>query len=69
MKIAQFNYLFPPKFSSYEQTQKAKLLHYMLLADFIGALVTGTTNFMHGWYNEAIFLFLFAAVCLIEART
>ncbi len=58
-------YLFPPKFSGYEETQKAKLLHYMLLAAIAGSLVIGTINFQKGWYPETTFLFSFTGISLV----
>jgi len=60
MKTAWFAFLLPPKFNNYEQAQKAKLLHYMLLTVFLGALVTTYTNFSNGWFLEATILFLLA---------
>jgi putative nucleotidyltransferase with HDIG domain len=60
-----FIYFFPPKFSGYEQTQKAKLLHYMLLVAIAGSMIIGIINFQKGWYPEATFLFSFAGISLI----
>lgn len=65
MKTFGLNYLSPPQFSNYEQNQKARLLHYMLLAAFLGALIYGLTNFLNGWYTESILLSLFAGICLL----
>lgn len=65
MKTSWFTFLLPPQFSSYEKTQKTRLLHYLLLASFLGALVFGIINFLKGWYNEATFLSLFAVICLL----
>lgn len=59
------NYLFPPKFSGYEETQKAKLLHYMLLTAIAGSLVIGIVNLSNGWYLEATFLFALTGFSLI----
>ncbi len=64
MKTSRFILLSPPQFSSYEQTQKAKLLHYTLLAAFLGSLIIGVTNFINGWTVEATTLLIFASVCL-----
>jgi len=64
MKTSLLSLLSPPQSSSYEQTQKAKLLHHMLLAAFLGALVIGITNFMNGWYTEAFYLFIFTSISL-----
>jgi HD-GYP domain-containing protein (c-di-GMP phosphodiesterase class II) len=65
MKTSWFTFLSPPQFSNYEQTQKAKLLHYMLLAAFLGALTIGITNFIYGWIVEATVLLIFASICLV----
>jgi hypothetical protein len=65
MKSSWFIFLSPPQFSSYEQTQKAKLLHYMMLAAFLGSLIIGITNFINGWTIEATLLLIFASVCLV----
>ena len=65
MNTSWLIYLSPPQFPSYEQTQKARLLHYMLLAAFLGAAVIGVINFRKGWYPEAIFLFTFTVISLI----
>ena len=65
MKTSWFIFLSPPQFSSYEQTQKAKLLHYMLLAAFLGSMIIGITNFINGWIVEATLLLIFASVCLV----
>ena len=65
MKTSWFIFLSPPQFPSYEQTQKAKLLHYMLITAFLGSLVIGITNFLNGWYPEATILALFAGISLV----
>jgi putative nucleotidyltransferase with HDIG domain len=65
MKTSWFILLSPPQVPSYEQTQKAKLLHYMLLAAFLGSLVIGITNFINGWTIEATLLLIFASICLV----
>jgi len=65
MKTSWFIFLSPPQFSSYEQTQKAKLLHYMMLAAFLGSVIIGITNFINGWTVEATLLLIFASVCLV----
>lgn len=62
---ALVNYLFPPKFSGYEETQKAKLLHYMLLTAIAGSLVIGIVNLLNGWFLETAFLFAFTIFSLI----
>jgi HD-GYP domain-containing protein (c-di-GMP phosphodiesterase class II) len=65
MKTSWFTYLSPPQFSSYEQSQRAKLLHYMMLAAFLGSLVIGIINFINGWTVEATLLLVFAIICLV----
>jgi hypothetical protein len=65
MKTSWFTHLSPPQFSSYEQSQRAKLLHYMMLAAFLGSLVIGIINFLNGWTVEATLLFVFAIICLV----
>jgi len=37
----------------------------MLLIAFFGAILTGISNFINGWFNEALSLFLFAIFCLL----
>ncbi len=61
MKVS---FLLPPESSDYEQSQKAKLLHYMLFAIFGGSLLTSIGNYLNGWINETIFLSLLAITCL-----
>ncbi len=65
MKTSRFIYLFPPQFSGYEETQKAKLLHYMLLTAIAGSLIIGIVNLINGWFLEATFLFAFTVFSLI----
>jgi putative nucleotidyltransferase with HDIG domain len=65
MKASWFTFLIPPQFPNYEQTQKAVLLHYMLLAGFIAGLLIGLFNLLNCWYNETVFLFLFAGICAL----
>jgi len=64
MKTSWFTLLSHPQFPGYEQTQKSKLLHYMLLAAFLGGSIFGVINLLEGWYTEAVFLFLFAGFSL-----
>ena len=65
MKRSWFSYFLPPQFSSYEQTQQARLLHFMLAAVFFGASFTTVTNLTHQWYVEAGLLFLLAIAALV----
>ncbi len=58
------NFLFSSKSSNYEQAQKAKLLHYMLLSIFGSSSLAGIGNLLNGWTKETIFLSLLAAICL-----
>ena len=62
MKTTWVRFLSPPKFSSYEQEQKARLLHYMLVAVFVGGLVTGISNYVNGWIIETYILSLLTLV-------
>lgn len=64
MQIPLLRYWLPPKGINYEQTQKARLVHVMLLASFISGLLFGVANLSHGWRSETILLFLLAAICL-----
>lgn len=64
MKNSWFGFMFPPKYSDHEQGQRAKLLHYMLIAVVISALVTSISNYSHGWIAESIILALLTIVCL-----
>ncbi len=64
MKASWFRFFLPPKFISYEKTQMAKLLHYMLLGSFTGGMIFGSINLSKGWLNETVFLFSLAAICL-----
>jgi HD-GYP domain-containing protein (c-di-GMP phosphodiesterase class II) len=64
-KTSWLTFLSPPQFSNYEETLTAKLLHYMLIAGFLGALIIGGTNFINGWTTEATFLMVFALICLV----
>jgi len=66
MNTSWLIFLFPPRFSGYEQTQKAKLLHYMLLAAIVGSFVIGMVNFQNGWRTEATFLFTFTGISLVS---
>lgn len=65
MKTRRFDFLFPPEFPGYEQTQKARLLHVMLLVAFLGASIIGLTNFLNDWHTEATYLFGFAGISLL----
>ena len=65
MKTSRFIYLFPPNLSGYEETQKAKILHYMLLAAIAGSLIIGIVNLLSSRYLEATFLFAFTGFSLI----
>lgn len=65
MRISLPDFLFPPRLPSYEKTQKARLLHVMLLATFLGALGTALAEFTKGWSTEGSLLLSLAAVCLI----
>ena len=65
MNTSWFGFLFPPKITSYEQGQRVKLLHYMLVAVFIGGLVTGVSNYLNGWIVETYILSLLTIVCLV----
>ncbi|HKI52654.1 MAG TPA: HD-GYP domain-containing protein [Anaerolineales bacterium] len=65
METKQISFLLPQRFSSTEQGQRARLLNYMLMAVFIGALVTGISNYLNGWVVETYILSLLTLVCLI----
>lgn len=65
MNSAWITFLFPPKISNYEQGQRARLLHYMLIAVFIGALVNGISNYLNGWVIETYVLSILTLVCLV----
>jgi hypothetical protein len=66
MKITRLALLSPPKFPSYEQTQKAILLHYMLLIAIAGSMVIGIINYQNGWYRETTYLFAFMSISVIS---
>jgi len=57
--------LAPPQSHSYEATQKAKLVYFMLLAAFLGMLASATVNFVRGDVRLATILVAFAAICLV----
>ena len=65
MNTSWFGFLLPPKVSNYEPGQRAKLLHYMLVAVFLGGLVTGISNYVNGWMVETYVLSLLTLVCLV----
>jgi len=65
MNIPLYRFFLPPESSDYEQSQKAKLLHYMLFAIFSGSLFVGVGNYINGWINETVFLSLLAIVCFM----
>lgn len=64
MNTSWFAFLSPPKISSYEHEQRARLLYYMLMAVLIGALVTSISNYLNGWIPESVILSLLTLVCL-----
>lgn len=64
-RISLLDFWRPPKSSSYEQTQKARLVHVMLMAAFAGGLVIGIANLSQGWKTETALLFLLAGVCWV----
>ncbi len=55
----------PPRLPSYEQTQRAKILYFLLLAALLGSLALGLENLVFGWYREAWILFLLGGACLL----
>ena len=63
MRIPFLDFLLPPRSSSYEQTQKAQLVHVMLVTTFVGGLAIGIANLSQGWRTETVFLFLLVMVC------
>ena len=65
MNISWPDFLFPPKSSNYEYGQRAKLLHYMLMAVFIGGLLNGISSYLNGWIVETYILALLTLVCLV----
>ena len=65
MNISWPGFLFPPKSSNYEHGQKAKLLHYMLMAVFIGGLLNAISSYLNGWMVETYILSLLTLVCLV----
>lgn len=64
MSTSWFAFLSPPKMSSYEHEQRARLLHYMLAAVFMGGLVSSISNYLNGWIPETIILSVLTLVCL-----
>jgi putative nucleotidyltransferase with HDIG domain len=65
MKIHLPKFFYPPVPSDYKQAQKAKLLHYLLLAIFCGSVLAGIGNYLTGWITKSVFLTIFASICLI----
>lgn len=65
MKSSWHSVILPPVYLNYELTQKARLLYFMMVIAFLGAILTGISNYLNGWQNEAISLFLFAFFCMI----
>jgi hypothetical protein len=65
MRVSLPDFLIPPKLPSYEQTQKARLIHAMLIAIFLGALGSGIADFTKGWIIETLLLFLLSGACLV----
>ena len=65
MNTSLLGFLIPPRYSSHELGQRARLLHYMLIAVFIGGLATGLSNYAHGWFAETLILSLLTLVCLV----
>lgn len=59
------SFLLPPKYSNYELGQRARLLHFMLVAVFVGGLVTGVSNYLHGWMVETFVLSVLTFICLV----
>ena len=64
MRTSLRDFLLLPSLPGYELTQKARLLHVMLLAVFLGALGTGIAQLSKGWKTEGALLFVLSAVCL-----
>lgn len=58
-------FLLPPTSSNYKETQQAGLLHVMLLATFLGALIAAFQNLGSGWMREATILFALALLCFV----
>jgi len=65
MNHSRLRFMFPPTYFGYEQGQRAKLLHYMLIVVAVGGLVTGISNYVHGWIAETIILSLLTIACLV----
>jgi putative nucleotidyltransferase with HDIG domain len=64
MGASLLRYLFPPKSTDYEQAQRARLLHVMLIVTFSGSLLIGLQNFSNGWFREAAVLFALSVASL-----
>jgi len=65
MQNSLFNYWLPPRGLNYEQTQKARLVHVMLLCAFAGSLVFGFANLSQGWTVESTILFLLTVISIV----
>lgn len=58
-------FLLPPKLVSYEQAQKAKLLHVILFATLLGALFFALQNVKWNDFPSAVSFFLLTGVCVL----
>src|SRR5574340_1277993 len=65
MQTTWIRFLLPPKDSIYERAQRARLLHFMLVVVFVGGLLIGLSNYLHGWMVETLVLSLLALICLV----
>lgn len=65
MRISLPRFLFPPKSTTYERTQRAKLLHVMLLAALVGALYFAIQNIILVDIPSAISLFVLAGISVV----
>lgn len=64
MKVSWFAVLTPLKISSYEHEQRARLLHFMLMAIFIGGLVNCVFSYLNGRIVAGTILALLTLICL-----
>ena len=63
MNTSWFAFLSPPRLPSHEREQRARLLHYMLMAVFVGGLVNSISSYLNGWIVETVILSLLTLVC------
>ena len=58
-------FMFPPKSNDYIQTQRVRVLHFMLFATLLGALYFALQNVLSNDIPSAFSLFFLAGVCVI----